>query len=131
MTAEWPGRVVGSSYQTRILCGRRVADRYVCQGEVGLVSSAKAEYAVLASLGAAPDTDDVWRLTSYASTRTERGERPRFRRPPEVGFRGSLLDEARNLDGRLPVIEWPFRAECPHCHCIVVTTLDVLTSQKR
>jgi hypothetical protein len=98
---EWQARRAAD----RLLCGRQVDGRYVCQGEIATVSSRRGrEYASLPlGLYAEPGTAPTyWRPTArFARTRK-----------PTVAH-NYLLAGARTTFYSAPVL--PLARACPHC----------------
>jgi hypothetical protein len=130
---EWHARRVGN----RIVCGRKVAGRYVCQGELAdverLIAGPDARVAAeVITLPAGyvmdPPGSGHWRLTARARDQAERNRQPRGIRRQTAGELGSAPGIPRVLRG-LPGPDWT--RECPHCGCTARVTSAVLDSPQR
>jgi len=117
---EWIARRVGD----RILCGRQVDGRYVCQGELARVerlvagNSVRAGHEIITlptGFVMDPPGSSHWRLTARSQRQQAAGRKPSHRREPGPDARiGSAPDVPRVLRG-LPGPNWT--RECPHCGC--------------
>lgn len=111
----WPARRVGD----RILCGRRVAERYVCQGELVRVDhwSPRALRPPGTVWEYGDDGLDHLRLSARAERQAAAGRRP-------VGHGGTANGEGVDTRGRgsqfpeAAYIARRFTIRCPHCRCV-------------
>lgn len=134
----WLARRVGD----RILCGRMVDGRYVCQGEIADVDKrirSKPKPRLRAGLTADPplENGDIahWRESMRSVEQRKRGQR----------LRGHGLVGERMVSGRRypewaiktrGAPEWspaamPFTTPCPHCGCIARVQSAVLNSTQQ
>jgi hypothetical protein len=132
----WPARRVGD----RILCGRRVAGRYVCQGQLASAStSAAGPRQVAFPSGFVEDPPGFMRLVPGVARRTEEGRLPNLGRKAilrPVPARGKPSDLAKGSPeafGRkairvriVPTL--PVRAKCPHCRTLAIVGAGLLDS---
>jgi hypothetical protein len=142
----WPARRSGG----RILCGRKVDGRFVCQGElayaIGVATIPVEDLAEFNSyIGAENDTpapapyvslppgmtedppgSGTWRMTSRARRRVAEGRLGRNRGNETFSLARrrsstSSVEAAVTDSARLPL-----RRECPHCGCLAEVTAAVL-----
>lgn len=131
----WPARRVGD----RILCGRQVDGRYVCQGELAAVERPLIIPGVNQEVITLPGgyTEDPpgshhWRRTARATEQAKAGRTPkgtrRSVRPPSAPPDPALpAPVARGFPGPL----WTRRCPHPHCGCVARVDSAVLLSPQR
>jgi hypothetical protein len=129
--AEWPARRSGD----RIVCGRLVAGRHVCQGELARVErlipgqdSGVAQEVITLPTGFVEDPPGShhWRLSARAQQQMAASRAAVGTRRRTAGALGSAPDVPRVLRG-LPGPDWT--RECPHCKCTARVTRVVLYSK--
>ena len=104
----WPARRV----RERILCGRQVDGRYVCQGFIAPVA-----YFVDKPRARRPSTSTVIEEQADGSIHLRETTRPRPpRNTPDGWTRWPLLKD--------------FTRECPHCKCTAQVNSTVLESKQ-
>jgi hypothetical protein len=117
----WPARRVGN----RILCGRQVDGRYVCQGVIAFVTEDWVRVRVMLPPGMVEDSpgSHVWRQTSRAGQRAADGRGSVRRHLPKEGTSPLPMNE--------PPIPW--RRSCPHpgCRCTALVDSAVLELTQR
>ena len=132
MTTEWLARRVGE----RILCGRQVDGRYVCQGELARVESLLLDGALakvftnneVVTLPTGyvedPPSSHHWRLSSRARRQMQEHRQPvgtqrKFAGPPVTN-----VPDVPYVQRGFPGPDWS--RECPHCGCTARVTSAVL-----
>jgi hypothetical protein len=127
-TVVWPARRVGD----RILCGRKVADRYVCQGELAhiewpvLLPDMPAVEMITLPGGYTEDPpgSNHWRMTERAVRQRARGRKPQGAKRNVRPAMTSDPNLPPPVQRGFPGPEWT--RECPHCACTARITSAVL-----
>jgi hypothetical protein len=104
----WPARISGD----RMLCGREVAGRYVCQGEIAFLAFAAGgqRRPGLRGMVEEPAGSNHWQPTVTGKEKLEAGyKRPAYKR------RLTTPDGRRVYPVKVPDAGWT--RECPHCAC--------------
>lgn len=110
---EWPARRSGD----RILCGRMVDGRHVCQGEIaGMMRGASGMRPFLR--GFVEASPGHWEPSRTAREKMARGQRPAHKALP-VNAAG---EKVRPIQAPEP----PWSRDCPHCGCVAVVQSGVL-----
>jgi hypothetical protein len=118
----WPARrVEDGPVIGRLLCGRQVNGRYVCQGLVAHTASegipARVRVMLPQGLVEDPPGSRFWRQTSRATQRASERRGSVRRHVPKGDTTPQPLNE--------PSIPW--QRACPHCRSIAIVTEDVLS----
>lgn len=131
----WPARVVGD----RILCGRMVDGRYVCQGELATVSRLATEQARLPAGVVIEDSiigDDRIahvRLTARAERQAADGRRPdgNAASPERYNDGSREVDYVQPRRGmrRWASLDAPFTRHCPHCRALGLVDFPLATAE--
>lgn len=100
----------------RVLCARVGCDR-----ELARVAETEYGRVLEFPMGWAPTAEGMWRLTRHARERERHGHAPGFRRPPRKMVRGEQL-----IAKHPTPLEYPARAQCPHCQLIQVLDAERL-----
>jgi len=115
----WPARRAGS-HRDIILCGRQVAGRYVCQGEIAYYAEddeGGGMWYFPAGLIEDPPGSGFYREVTRFDPRD-----PHWRRPQHVDPEGQKVNAWIALvDERLPA-----RRRCPHCKTLAQVSRDLL-----
>lgn len=122
MTRVWPARRVRTGTD-RLLCGRMVDGRHVCQGLIAYVHERPTGTIVLHREGVIDS--DGWALpTRRARAKVAQGHRAALRRPafspvnPTTDDSGALWQRS--------LAHLPFRTHCPQCSVVVIVEDRVL-----
>ena len=118
---KWPARVSGD----RLLCGRQVEGRYVCQGEIAVLmfSSGGIRRAGLRGFVEKPSGSGRWEPTVTGKEKLAAGyKRSAYKR------RAITTDGRRVYPVKVPPLPWT--RDCPHqnCKCTALVDSAVLES---
>lgn len=134
----WPARRDGN----RILCGRLVAGRHVCQGEVARVqlpggdaetwkpdgSGKGGEYIFLMpGYKEVPRGSGNWIPNRRGANMAARGQTPTWRTSLQVGQRDASRITKPPSTAALFPMQLPFTIPCPHCKCVAEVTSRLLS----
>ena len=110
---QWPARRSGD----RILCGRMVNGRYVCQGEIA--DMIQGPYGLRPYLrGFVEASVGHWEPSRTAREKMARGRRPSHKARP--------VNAAGEKVRPIQVPEVPWSRDCPHCGCLAIVQSGVL-----
>ena len=104
---SWPARRIGD----RIVCGRQVAARYVCQGDLATISGQGPDGTpiVLLDLGMVEDPlgSNHYRLSRRGQRKVTEGRDPEYHK-----------------GGRSVRVTWT--RDCPHCKAVALVDVTLL-----
>lgn len=137
--STWTARRSGA----RVLCGRNVSGRYVCQGEIARIN--RHGQAAGDELSADPDDghevvflmpgyvedpplSGTWRPSARRRKMTGRGQSVTLNTDRQVGQRDAARMRTPASTAAFMPMRLPFRLPCPHCGMLAEVPVDVLSS---